>query len=142
MFEWFRALHIIFVIAWMAGLLLYPRLLVYRMEAAGNPGFEAAMDAAATRTRNIILTPAMVLVWLMGLAMIGHKWEFLITQGWFWTKIALVAGLSGVHGYLVGLGKKVAAGERPVDPKRLRLLNEIPMVIAIFVVILAVVQPF
>ncbi|MDP3737356.1 MAG: CopD family protein [Hyphomonadaceae bacterium] len=142
MFEWFRAFHIIFVIAWMAGLLLYPRLLVYRMEAAGNPGFEAAMDAAARRTRNIILMPSIILVWLMGLAMFGQKWDFLVTQAWFWTKIVLVVGLSGVHGYLIGLGKKVAAGERPVEPKRLRMLNEIPMVIAIFVVILVVVKPF
>src|SRR5262245_54641958 len=122
MFEWFRALHIIFVIAWMAGLLLYPRLLVYRMEAAGNPGFEAAMDAAAKRTRNIILMPSIILVWLMGAAMIGHNWQSYIQQGWFWSKIVLVVTLSGVHGYLIGLGKKVAAGERPVEPKRLRML--------------------
>ncbi|MNC91905.1 hypothetical protein D3C83_82450 [compost metagenome] len=54
----------------------------------------------------------------------------------------LVVILSGLHGYLIGLGKKIAAGERPVEPKRLRMLNEIPMVIAILAVILVVVQPF
>jgi protoporphyrinogen IX oxidase len=142
MFEWFRALHIVFMIAWMAGLLLYPRLLVYRMEAAGNPGFEAAMDAAARRTRNVILTPSMILVWLMGLAMFGQNWESYLSQGWFLAKLALVAMLSAVHGYLVGLGKKIAAGERPVEPKRLRMLNEIPMVIAVFAVVLVVIEPF
>ena len=142
MYDWFRAIHIIAVIAWMAGLLLYPRLLVYRLEATGNPGFEAAMDAAAKKTRNIIMTPSMILVWLMGLAMFGGNWQFYIVQPWFWAKILLVVGLSGFHGYLMGLGRKIAAGQRPVEPKRLRMLNEIPMIIAIFAVILVVVQPF
>lgn len=142
MFEWFRAIHIIAVIAWMAGLLIYPRLLVYRLEAQGDERFEAAMDKAANSTRHIIITPTMIAVWLMGLAMIGHNWEYYITQGWFWGKIVLVFGLSGFHGYLIGLGKKIARGERPIEPKKLRMINEIPMVIAIFVVILAVIEPF
>jgi putative membrane protein len=142
MFDWFRAIHIIAVIAWMAGQLMYPRLLVYRLEAAGNPGFEKAMDDAARRLRMVILNPAMILTWLMGLALFGQNWSYYVGQPWFWGKILLVVGLSGVHGYLIGVGKKVAAGQRPVEPKRLRLLNEIPMVIAIFAVVFVVVQPF
>ena len=142
MFEWFRALHIIAVIAWMAGLLIYPRLLVYRLEAQGDPRFEAAMDKAAASTRKIILNPTMILAWLMGAAMIGHNWEYYSTQIWFWGKIVLVFGLSGFHGYLIGVGRKVAAGQRPIEPRKLRMMNEIPMVITIFAVILVVVQPF
>ncbi len=142
MFEWFRAIHIIAVIAWMAGLLIYPRLLVYRLEAQGDPRFEAAMDKAAASTRKIILNPTMILAWLMGAAMIGHNWEFYTTQIWFWGKILFVFILSGFHGYLIGIGRKVAAGERPVEPRKLRMMNEIPMVIAIVAVILVVVQPF
>ena len=142
MFEWFRAIHIIGVIAWMAGLLIYPRLLVYRLEAEGDARFEAAMDKAAASTSRIILNPTMIIVWLMGLAMFGSNWDFYITQIWFWGKILLVVGLSGFHGFLMGLGRKVAAGQRPIEPKKLRLMNEIPMVIAIFAVILVVVQPF
>jgi putative membrane protein len=142
MFDWFRAIHIIAVIAWMAGLLIYPRLLVYRLEAAGNPGFEAAMDKAAGATSRIILLPTMILTWLMGLALFGSNWEHYTSQPWFWGKIVLVVGLSGFHGYLMGLGRKIAAGERPIEPKKLRMLNELPMVIAIFVVILVVVEPF
>ena len=142
MFEWFRAIHIIGVIAWMAGLLIYPRLLVYRLEAEGDARFEAAMDKAAASTARIILNPTMIIVWLMGLAMFGSNWDFYITQIWFWGKILLVVGLSGFHGFLMGLGRKVAAGQRPIEPKKLRLMNEIPMVIAIFAVILVVVQPF
>lgn len=142
MFEWFRAIHIIGIIAWMAGLLIYPRLLVYRLEAQGDQRFEAAMDKAAASTRKIILNPTMVITWLMGLAMIGHRWEYYVSQPWFWGKFLLVVALSGFHGYLIGVGRKVAAGERPLEPRKLRMMNEIPMVIAIFVVILAVIEPF
>lgn len=142
MFEWFRAIHIIAVIAWMAGLLIYPRLLVYRLEAQGDERFEAAMDKAASAARNVILAPTLILAWLMGLAMIGHNWEYYSTQIWMWGKIVLVFALSGFHGYLIGLGRKIAAGQRPIEPKRLRMINEIPMVIAIFVVILVVIEPF
>lgn len=142
MYDWFRAIHIIAVIAWMAGLLIYPRLLVYRLEAQGDERFEAAMDKAAASTSKVILNPMMGIVWLMGLALIGNNWQFYITQPWFWAKIVLVLGLSGFHGYLMGLGSKVAAGQRPIEPKKLRMLNEIPMVIAILAVIAVVVQPF
>ena len=141
-YDWLRAIHIIAVIAWMGGLLIYPRLLVYRLEAQGNAGFEAAMDAAAQKTRNIILNPTMILAWLIGLWIFGSNWQFYIGQPWFWAKIVLVVGLSGFHGYLMGLGRKIAAGERPIESKRLRMLNELPMVIAIFAVIAVVVQPF
>ena len=141
-YDWARAFHIIGVIAWMAGMLIYPRLLVYRLEAVGNPGFEAAMDKAAAATRRIILTPTMIITWVFGLIMIAKNSEYFAGQVWFWAKILLVIGLSGFHGFLMGLGRKITAGERPIEPKKLRMLNEIPMVIAIFAVIAVVVQPF
>jgi protoporphyrinogen IX oxidase len=142
LFEWFRAFHIIGVIAWMAGLLIYPRLLVYRLEAAGNAGFEAAMDKAAAAAGTIILAPTMILTWLMGLAMIGQRWDYYSGQPWLWAKLVLVIVLSGIHGWLSGLGRKIAAGEKPIEPKRLRMLNELPMVIAMVIVLLVVLEPF
>jgi putative membrane protein len=141
-YNWVRAIHLIAVIAWMAGMLIYPRLLVYRLEAQGDERFEAAMDKAANATRRIIVNPTMILTWAMGLLLIAGRWDFLHLQPWFWGKIGLVLILSGFHGWLIGLGKKVARGERPIEPKKLRMLNEIPMIIAIFAVILVVVEPF
>jgi putative membrane protein len=141
-YNWVRAIHLIAVIAWMAGMLIYPRLLVYRLEAQGDERFEAAMDKAANATRKIIVNPTMILTWAMGALLIASRWDFLHLQPWFWGKIALVLILSGFHGWLIGLGRKVARGERPIEPKKLRMLNEIPMIIAIFAVILVVVEPF
>ncbi len=141
-FEWLRAGHIIAMIAWMAGLLMYPRLLVYRLEGVGNPGLEKAMDDAARRLGNIILNPAMALTWLFGLGLIGHNWGYYQLQPWFWAKIALIVVQSGLTGYLISLGAKVAAGQRPIEPKKLRIFNEVPMLIAIAAVIMVVVQPF
>lgn len=141
-YNWVRAIHLIAVIAWMAGMLIYPRLLVYRLEAQGDERFETAMDKAANATRRIIVNPTMILTWAMGALLIASRWDFLHIQPWFWGKIALVLILSGFHGWLIGLGKKVARGERPIEPRKLRMLNEIPMIIAIFAVILVVVEPF
>lgn len=141
-YNWVRAIHLIAVIAWMAGMLIYPRLLVYRLEAQGDERFEAAMDKAANATRKIIVNPTMILTWAMGLLLIHLRWDYLQLQPWFWGKIALVLALSAFHGWLIGLGKKVARGERPIEPRKLRMLNEIPMIIAIFAVILVVVEPF
>lgn len=141
-FEWLRALHIIAMIAWMAGLLMYPRLLIYRLEGQGNQGLEKAMDDGARRLASIILNPAMLLTWLFGLGLIGHNWSYYQGQPWFWAKIVLILVQSGLTGYLISMGKKVAAGQRPMDPKKLRMFNEIPMLIAIVAVIMVVVQPF
>ncbi len=141
-YNWVRAIHLIAVIAWMAGMLIYPRLLVYRLEAEGDQRFEAAMDKAAAATRRIILNPTMILTWLLGLLLIHLRWDYLQLQPWFWGKILLVVALSGFHGWLLGLGRKIAAGQRPIEPRKLRMLNEIPFIIAIFAVILVVVEPF
>jgi len=141
-YNWVRAFHLIAVIAWVAGLLIYPRLLVYRLEAEGDQRFEAAMDKAARATARIILNPTLILTWLMGLLLIHLRWEFLQLQPWFWAKFILVLALSGVHGWLLGLGRKVMRGERPLEPGKLRIFNEIPMIVTIIAVILVVVEPF
>ena len=141
-YNWVRAIHIIAVIAWMAGMLIYPRLLVYRLEAQGDERFEAAMDKAANATRRIIVNPTMILTWLMGLLLISIRWDYLHIQPWFWAKIVLVLILSGFHGWLIGIGRKIGRGERPIEPRKLRMLNEIPMLIAIAAVIMVVVEPF
>lgn len=141
-YDWLRAFHIISMVAWMAGLLMYPRLLVYRLEGEGTPALQNAMDLGASRLRRIILNPALVLTWVLGVGLISTNFDYYVGQIWFWGKIALVLGLSGFHGYILSLGRKIADGGRPIEARRLRMINEVPMIISIFAIILVVVQPF
>lgn len=142
LYDWLRAGHILCVIAWMAGLLMLPRLLIYRLEGDGNQGLTDAMDVAALRLQKIILTPAMSLSWIFGVSMILINWQFLSLEIWFWIKLLMVIMLTGIHGYFSSLRKKTVASPETLDPRKLRLINEIPFILAIVIVIMAVVEPF
>jgi putative membrane protein len=122
--------------------MMYPRLLVYRLEGAASKDLVDAMDTGAGRLRRIILTPSLILTWLFGLAMAGENFAYYATQPWFWGKMGIVVALTGVHGWFLGLGRRIGRGETPIASKTLRMANEIPMLAAIIAVILVVVQPF
>jgi putative membrane protein len=137
---WVKAAHLTFVIFWMAGLFLLPRFYVYHQETpVGSPEDRAWIEREA-RVRSIILAPAMALVWILGLMLAFDidAWH----QGWFMAKFALVIALSGYQGWLVGYGKKLAKGERPLSGKAVRMINEIPGIAAAIIVVLVIVKPF
>ena len=137
---WLKAGHLIFVIFWMAGLFMLPRYFVYHQESAPGSPEEALWVERERKLRKIILGPSIALVWLLGLALaftLG-AWD----QGWFHAKLLVVIALSGYHGWLAGYAKKLARGERPLEGKTLRLLNEVPGVAVAVIVILAIVKPF
>ncbi|MEO6386943.1 MAG: CopD family protein [Croceibacterium sp.] len=137
---WLKAGHIIFVIFWMAGLFMLPRLFVYHQETEPGSPENAAWIDRERKLLKIILLPSIVAVWVFGLALafsIG-AWD----QGWLHAKLLLVLLLSGYHGYLASYAKKLAAGERPLSGKALRLLNEVPGVAVALIVILVVIKPF
>jgi putative membrane protein len=139
-YPWVKAAHVTFVIFWMAGLFLLPRFYVYHQEApAGSPEDRAWIEREA-RVRSIILTPAMIVVWILGLMLAFNvdAWS----QGWFHAKLALVIALSGYQGWLAGYGKKLAKGQRPLSGRAVRMLNEIPGIAAAIIVVLVIVRPF
>lgn len=140
--NWMRALHIISVIAWMAAMLMLPRFLAY--QTASEPGGELdrKMTEACVRLRTIILTPAIVLAWVFGIAVMATSNWVHLTLPWMHAKLALVIGLSALHGYYVTESKRIARGERRRSERFWRMMNEVPFLIAIAVVILAVVEPF
>lgn len=141
LYLWVKAAHVIFVIALMAGLLVYPRYKIHQLSSQpGEPLFETMKDAS-NRLRNIILNPSLILVWVFGLWMLYLN-PSLLSQGWLHIKLALVLAISGLHGYFIGLGKKVDRVTGTVQAKRLRMLNEVPFLLMIGVVILVVVKPF
>ena len=137
---WIKAAHIIFVIFWIAGLFLLPRYYVYHQESTPGSQEERRWIDRERKLRNVIITPAMIIVWILGitLATVGHYWS----SGWLMAKLAIVIGLSAYHGYMVGYGKKLARGERPVSGRALRIMNEIPGIATAVIVILVVLKPF
>jgi len=148
LYLWLKAAHVIFVIFWIAGLFLLPRFYIYHQEAApGSPEAARWVDREA-KLRSIILTPSLLLVWLFGLilAFMGPDQTFeygsWFTEGWLHAKLALVRLLSGYHGYMVGYGRKLAAGKAPRTGRALRLMNEVPGIFTAIIVVLVIVKPF
>lgn len=144
-YSWIKAAHIVFVIAMMAGLLVYPRYKIHQLSSApGEPLFET-MKKSSNQLRMIILNPSLILVWVFGLLMLFIDWQRggqLFLEGWMHAKLALVLVISGLHGYFIGLGKKVDRVSGTVQARRLRMLNEVPFLLMIGIVILVIVRPF
>ncbi|HYN45971.1 MAG TPA: CopD family protein [Allosphingosinicella sp.] len=140
LYAWLKAGHLIFAIFWVAGLFMLPRYYVYHQESPPGSDEEKRWIAREKKLRTIIITPAMVLVWLFGLtlAYMTGAW----TQNWFLAKFAVVVALSGYHGWMIDYGKKLEAGIRPVSGKALRIMNEIPGIAVALIVVLVIVRPF
>jgi putative membrane protein len=139
-YEILKALHIVAVIAWMAGLLYLPRLFVYHADAPiGSPQSET-FKVMERRLYRGIMNPAMIAVWLFGLALAwqGEWWQ----AGWWQAKFVLVAGLTVVH-HLYGRWRKEFEADRNKRPARhYRWWNEVPTLLMIAIVFLAVLKPF
>ena len=137
---WVKAAHVTFVIFWMAGLFLLPRFYVYHQETTpGSPEDRAWIEREA-RVRSIILSPAIALVWILGLMLAFNVDAF--SQGWFHAKLVLVIALSASQGWLGSYGKTLASGVRPISGKTMRMINEIPGIAAALIVVLVIVRPF
>ena len=140
----FKSLHIISVIVWMAGILMYPRLKIYQLhDEPGGKLFEE-MQQAGVRMRKIIMTPAMLATWVFGLLTVAALPSIVVSGGpiWFGLKFVIVLIITGFHGWFVAQGKKIDAGTPAVTERTLRMLNEVPAIGMIFVVLLVVFKPF
>jgi putative membrane protein len=145
MYEWIKAFHIIAVIAWMAGMLYLPRLFVYHCAAEKGSVQSETFKVMERRLLRAIINPAMIATWLLGLwlAWNGPDSRF----GWFaspWLhgKIVLVLVLSALHGMLAKWRKDFAVDNNRHSERFYRIINEVPTILMIGIVILAVVKPF
>lgn len=141
------ALHIIMVIAWMAGLLYLPRLFAYHTRAEAGSLMDETFKTMERGLFRGIMNPAMVLVWVLGGTLIWFDatqerwgWGFLLTP-WMLTKLAGVLFLTGWHHYLGVARARIAEGKREHGERFWRLTNELPFLVAI-VMILAIVTKF
>jgi putative membrane protein len=137
---WVKAFHMIAVVAWMAGMLYLPRLFVYHCETVvGSPESER-FKIMERRLLRAIINPAMIAVWVLGLALAlsSGVWR----EGWFEAKFVLVLAMSGVHGLYASWVKQFANDANTRPARIYRIWNEVPTVLLIGIVILAVVKPF
>jgi putative membrane protein len=140
MYEWIKALHVIAVIAWMAGMLYLPRLFVYHCEAEIGSKQSETFKIMERRLFKAIINPAMVVTWLAGLYLAwAGNW---LSAGWFHGKLLLVLILSTVHGLFSRWVKAFGNDKNQHDQKFYRIINEVPTAIMIGVVILVIVKPF
>ena len=140
MYEWLKAFHVIAIIAWMAGMLYLPRLFVYHCEAEPGSRQSATFKLMERRLLAAIMTPAMVVSWALGLWLAWSGGWY--AAGWLHAKIFLVLVLSGVHGFLARCVREFATDRNRHSQKFYRIINEVPTVLMIGIVILAVVKPF
>jgi putative membrane protein len=140
LYPWLKAGHIIFVIFWVAGLFMLPRFFVYHQETTAGSREAEAWVQRERRLLKIILLPSIIAVWVFGIALAsgGHWWP----AAWLHAKLLFVLILSGYHGWLASYARKLARGERPLDGRKLRMLNEVPGIVVAIIVVLAVVKPF
>jgi putative membrane protein len=145
MYEWIKALHIIAVIAWMAGMLYLPRLFVYHCAAETGSVQSETFKVMERRLLRAIINPAMIATWVFGLwlAWLGPDSRYgWFASGWLWAKIILVLALSAVHGLLARWRKDFALDRNRHSPKFYRIINEIPTVLMVLIVLLVVLKPF
>ncbi len=140
LYEWIKALHILAVISWMAGMLYLPRLFVYHTGAAPGSETSETFKVMERRLLKAIINPAMIVTWLAGLYLAYEGGWF--RSGWFHGKFTLVILLSAVHGVLVRRFKDFAADRNTRSSRYYRILNEVPTVLMIGIVLLVVLKPF
>ena len=138
---WVKAFHIIAVIAWMAGMLYLPRLFVYHCEALPGSAESERFKRMERRLLRAIVNPAMIAVWVLGLTLsflpITDAWH----QHWFQAKFVLVLLMSGVHGLYARWVRLFASDANAHTARFYRIWNEVPTVLMVAIVILAVVKP-
>ena len=140
MYLWLKALHIIAVISWMAGLLYLPRLFVYHVDAPAGSAQSETFKVMERRLLKYIMTPAMVVTWLAGIVLVLQTRAFAF--GWFQVKFVLVLAMTVLHAQMTQWVRDFGFDRNRHTGKFYRIVNEIPTVLMIFIVVLATVKPF
>ncbi|CAN5492504.1 protoporphyrinogen oxidase HemJ [soil metagenome] len=139
---WLKAFHVIAVVAWMAGLFYLPRIFVYHRETMPRSAISETFKIMERRLLRAIMYPAMAVSWVLGLSLawltgVLSDWPF-----WFIVKAAAVLVLTGFHLWLGGFVDRFGRDERPRSARFFRAINEIPTLLLVIIVIMAVVKPF
>jgi putative membrane protein len=140
LYLWFKTIHVIAVIAWMAGMLYLPRLFVYHCGAEQGSQLSETLKVMEQRLLAVIINPAMVVTWAVGLWLV-FEGGFAM-NGWLHAKIVLVVAMSALHGMLARWTRDFAADRNRHSRRFYRIINEVPTALLIGIVILVIVKPF
>ena len=141
-YEWFKALHVISVIAWMAGMLYLPRLYVYHADAKVGSDKSETFKIMERRLLRAITNPAMIASFIFGGLMLATPGTVDWSMGWIWVKIAMIVAMFGIHGLLARWRRDFAADRNVRPAKFYRMWNEAPTIPLIVIVIMVIVKPF
>ncbi|MBC6437795.1 MAG: protoporphyrinogen oxidase HemJ [Rhodobacteraceae bacterium] len=142
-YPWIKSLHVISVLAWMAGLFYLPRLFVYHVEIAGLKGDTSDLfKMMERRLQRVIMNPAMVSTWIFGMVLVFTPGIVSWTDFWPWVKAATVLGMTWFHHWLGMCRKDLLAGTDHRSGRTYRIMNEVPTLLMIVIVISVTVQPF
>ncbi len=141
--DWLKALHVISVIAWMAGMLYLPRLFVYHADAAPGSELSETFKVMECRLLRAIMNPAMIATWVFGVLMLlSLGWDFVAGSHWLHVKLLLVLGMTWHHHALATWRKDFDADQNVRSARFYRVMNEAPTVLLIGIVVLVIVRPF
>ncbi len=139
-YPWIKALHVMAVIAWMAGLFYLPRLFVYHAERGAEPATDALFQVMERRLLRAIMNPAMVATWLFGLCLVLTPGIVDWSALWPWTKTASVLAMTWFHHWLGLRRKDFAAGRNVLEGRRYRMMNEVPTLLMVVIVLSVIVK--
>lgn len=140
-YQWIKALHVIAVLAWMAGMLYLPRLYVYHADVPVGSDQDKLFQVMERRLLRLILNPAMIVAWLCGAWLLWHNPDML-KQGWMHVKLAMLLGMQLMHACFARWRRGFVSGQNRHSAKFYRWMNEAPTVLMIVIVIMVIVKPF
>ena len=141
-YPWIKALHLIAMVAWMAGMLYLPRLFVYHADAEAGSPLSETFKVMERRLLRAIINPAMLATFVFGGLMLWNLSPGIWSQGWIWVKLVLLMGLGAMHGLFSRWRREFEQDKRLRPAKAYRIANEVPTVMLIIIVIMAVLRPF
>jgi putative membrane protein len=143
LYPWVKSLHVISVIAWMAGLFYLPRLFVYHAEQAGSiAGVDGLFQTMEYRLLRVIMNPASIAAWIFGLMLVFTPGVVDWSMIWPWTKAAAVVAMTWFHHWLALRRKDFARGENRLTGRQYRMMNEVPTLLLVIIVFSVIARPF
>lgn len=143
LYPWIKALHVIAVVAWMAGLFYLPRLFVYHAERIGQSGETHELFLTMEhRLLRYIMAPAMLATWVLGLILVFTPGVVDWSAGWPWTKAAAVLAMTWFHHWCAARHREFQRRESRTDGRRFRIMNELPTLLLVVIVVAVIVRPF